>query len=140
MDLVHEFELVTLELVTGKDLHNVVLTHELNDFGYHLSVALNIVGAVKGASFVHRAETFDQVLVRVEHRGDIVCERRAIFPPGDLEDLEDVCDVILLFEHLLLLILLILVQADNFTHCSCRFNELLSESLLSEVRESALSR
>ena len=72
---------------------------------------------------MHRTEHFDQLLVRLLHRGDIEGERWAVFPALQLEDLEDVRDIILLLQHLLLEILLVFVLADDFAHSRHCFNK-----------------
>ena len=65
VNVIDEQELVSLDLVAHKDLDDVVLVDESHNFGWHSSVALDVVGAAKDTQLVHWAQFFDQRVVSI---------------------------------------------------------------------------
>mmetsp|Transcript_9949 Transcript_9949/g.12412 ORF Transcript_9949/g.12412 Transcript_9949/m.12412 type:complete len:288 (-) Transcript_9949:175-1038(-) len=132
MDLVNEFELVSLELVAGEDAHHVVLADKLEDFLGHFQVALDIVGAVKRAGLVHIAQDFYELAVGFLQRLEIEANRRHLLPAFKLEQLQDMRNAVLLIEHFAFGVG---VALEDFANDGEVLDEFLREGLLAELGE-----
>ena len=132
MDTVDEPELVLLQLVTCQLFHDVVLVHQRQNPFVHAKVAFDVVRDVEGSFFPHLTELFDKFVVSVLQGHEVESEGGDFLPVFGVEDLEDVADVVLLVESLALFRR---ERLDDVANLRQVLNELLVQSLLSELRE-----
>ena len=126
MHFVNKFELVSLEIVAGQYLDDVILADKVNNLFDHWKVAFDIVRHSKGAHGMHFTQLVNEIIICLLKRMEVESQRRAVLPILNFKkNFNDVANVVLFLQSFTLLYI-IGERSQDLANSSQVLNELFS--------------
>ena len=123
---VNKFELVSLEIIAGQYLNDIILVDKGNNLLDHRKVSFDIVRHSKGAHCMHSTQLVNKCIIRGLERREVESQWRAGLPIINFKkNFNDVANVVLFIQSFTLLYI-IGERSQDLANSSQVLNELFS--------------